>query len=462
MNFQNFIKKEENNINERLNNSGYSSSTIELNDNMNEKLDLQEIFDKNYDLVYNDPTNMIKKTEILNTFNYLLFELKSKTLNLNNLKKRAKFYYSIYYDINFKPNNKLSNMIKNENYQKYKKNKKYRYCQEFSNINYKGEEKSIFKIGYENDNNNEKVINNNLSNNLTPNNNNDNLNHINHISQNTKSGKHNDNYNIKKQNNDDYYYDSEKSNEIIIDTINLGSSSSSQISNKNNFNNYNNNKIVKNAYLNNNKNFLLTKKRKNNENKNDMDALNNNYNYNNSNEIHDNNIHKYNSSPNNEINYASHNRPSQIPLQKNDNLQSNINIHNNYNIERIKKEKNESENNNINYNESISPIINNSKYTVIKPSKELLKKKLNDIEFHNFLKEMKDYLLRIMDEKRKILFLDKVIPESREKIRNLFTSQYKIISPNTRIPIYRNDYLELSIIFKNNGNFSKQILYIKE
>ena len=100
-------------------------------------------------------------------------------------------------------------------------------------------------------------------------------------------------------------------------------------------------------------------------------------------------------------------------------------------------------------------------YTEEKPSKRLLIMKSNDEDYKNFKKNLSDYLERIIGENRKKVFFSKLLPESVEIMKGLLSKKNNII-PGTLIPIYRNDYLELSLIIKNRGKISKRILYKKE
>ena len=100
-------------------------------------------------------------------------------------------------------------------------------------------------------------------------------------------------------------------------------------------------------------------------------------------------------------------------------------------------------------------------YTEEKPSKNLLITISNDKEYNEFKKDLVDYLLKIIGEKRKKKLFDKLLPESVDIMKKLFKKDNGIL-PNTRIPIYRNDYLEFSLIIENRGKIEIKILYIKE
>ena len=77
-----------------------------------------------------------------------------------------------------------------------------------------------------------------------------------------------------------------------------------------------------------------------------------------------------------------------------------------------------------------------------------------------FIIELNYYLKKILEEKSKKEFLKKIIPESKNLVKQLFMKNNNIL-PNTRIPIYRNNYLELSLIIKERGKIVKQFLYSK-
>ena len=91
----------------------------------------------------------------------------------------------------------------------------------------------------------------------------------------------------------------------------------------------------------------------------------------------------------------------------------------------------------------------------------MLKRKINDEKLKAFYKDLKDYLNRIISEKRKIMFIDNVLPESAWLVKNLFLKNNNI-AQNTIIPIYRNDYLELCLIIQENGKIKTKFLYKKE
>ena len=135
---------------------------------------------------------------------------------------------------------------------------------------------------------------------------------------------------------------------------------------------------------------------------------------------------------------------------------NNINIKSKSSFDSSEDNINEKYNNDIFRNEDKENI-----YTEEKPSKRLLIMKSNDEDYKNFKKNLSDYLERIIGENRKKVFFSKLLPESVEIMKGLLSKKNNII-PGTVIPIYRNDYLELSLIIKNRGKISKRILYKKE
>ena len=395
---KNFIPKHTYSINESFSND--LDYIIELNDNRNEKIDIHQIFENNYENVRNNfPSNTLNKKEIFRTYDYSFYQLKSNNFKETDYLKRAQFYFSVYFSLNNKLNKKFMEITKNRKINKYK----YKYTIDFSNTNFKEEEKKKeFYFLYDNIN-----------------------------------------YKIKKEKNKNtnisFCSDDEQSNEIIIDNINLNSSNCSS---KKDDNNENNDDIDIN------KNILIGQKRKSN-----YDIENKKYKQ----------IYKETNFKNIHNNFISNNNVLQKnedeKLAKFNNLNYNIKSESNY-YNFYERNQSDLEFDKKNFNEKTLPKKEEMKYIVKNPSKELLKRKSNDKEFQNFHKNLNDYLYKIIDEKRKKIFFSQVLDESRDIIKNLFTSK-KIIPPNKKIPIFRNNYLELSLITKNNGMIKKQILYIK-
>lgn len=395
---QNFIPKHTYSINESFSNN--LDYIIELNDNRNEKIDIHQIFENNYENVRNNfPNKTLNKKEIFRAYDYSFYQLKSNNFKEIDYLKRAKFYFSVYFSLNNKLNKKFMEITKNRKINQYK----YKYTIDFSNTNFKEERKKKefnFLYDYNNYKNKEEK---------------------------------------NKNTNISFYNDDEQSNEIIIDNINLNSSNCSS---KKDDNSENNDDIDIN------KNILIGQKRKSN-----YDIENKKYKQ----------IYKETNFKNIHNNFISNNNVLQKnvdeKLAKFNNLNYNIKSESNY-YNFYERNLSDLEFDKMDYNEKTLQKKEEMKYIVKNPSKELLKRKSNDKQFQNFQKNLNDYLYKIIDEKRKKIFFSQVLDESRDIIKNLFTSK-KIIPPNKKIPIFRNNYLELSLITKNNGMIKKQILYIK-
>ena len=85
---------------------------------------------------------------------------------------------------------------------------------------------------------------------------------------------------------------------------------------------------------------------------------------------------------------------------------------------------------------------------------------LKDEKFIDFEKDLKDYLRRIISIKRQNKFFKSVLPESLEIVKKLFVKNNNI-APGTVLPIYKNDYLELSLAIENGGIIKKRVSMIK-
>ena len=386
-----YIPKYKNDISKSFSNDS-SEYIIELNDNLEEKIDLHKIFENNYDEIRNTfPYNTINKKEIFRAYDYSFYELKSNFFKENDYLKRAKFYFSIYFSINNKPNKKFLEITKNKKlYQN-----KYKFSINFSNTHFTEEENKEFNF-LDNNNINKSNI-----------------------------------FNSQKV---------EKSNENIFYNINLNSSSSNTFNKYDN--EYKNNENKEDIDI--NKNKLIGQKRKVSENSNyniENKKYKQIYKEINFNKIHNSFISNNNILQKNEEEETKNNKKYNSNGKISSDLEDNENIFCNKNI--------------------LSKNDEDIKYTEKIPSKELLKRKLNDKVFLNFQKNLNDFLHKIIDETRKKYFFEQVLDESRDIIKNLFINK-KIFPPNIKIPLFRNNYLELSLVTKNNGMLKKQILYIKE
>ena len=348
------------------------------------------------------PNNAITENEIYNIYNMSLKNLKesSKNNKLEDLTKKAHFYFSLYNLINKKK------------------------CQYLEKEEYKC---SFSSTNLPNQPNNKKIqinINNNLFNGAILNNG--------FYSYGNKNGLLNNNFNNvisgglgQKLNKNNIYTldDNDKDNE---------STKSKKVNNndKNDFvgKKRNLDKKVIDDETNNKK-----KKTENNITKNDKkDKTNNNKNNNNS--IKEKNKKK--ESP-------------MLEIQK-DGLKSTN-----------KSRKNLKNNNQNKNNKSNNNWINNNKQKKkaadAKFSWSNESEKEEEEKFLNFEKDLKDYLRRTISVNRQNIFFSNVLPESLEFIKNLF-QKGSDIQINKLYPIYRNNNLELSLIIEPGGKIRKQLL----
>ena len=85
---------------------------------------------------------------------------------------------------------------------------------------------------------------------------------------------------------------------------------------------------------------------------------------------------------------------------------------------------------------------------------------LKDEKFIQFEKDLKDYLRRIISDKRKNNFFKNVLPESLEIVKKLFIRNNNI-SPDIVLPIYKNDFLELSLSIEKGGIIRRKLSILK-
>ena len=112
----------------------------------------------------------------------------------------------------------------------------------------------------------------------------------------------------------------------------------------------------------------------------------------------------------------------------------------------IKKEKENSyfdNNENLNNNE-------NSNNNESRKEKDLLMNKEEEKEFKEFEMDLRDYLRRTISEERKYIFYANIIPESIHVILNLFKKNNKL-QTNKVYPIYRNKKVELALFIEKEG-----------
>jgi hypothetical protein len=147
--------------------------------------------------------------------------------------------------------------------------------------------------------------------------------------------------------------------------------------------------------------------------------------------------------------------------EKNINYSDDINsnsLNNNSNISNINETNNTNTNNNSNSNSEHK--LEDNKFTESKPSEKILKMKMKDEEFINFEKDLKDYLRRTISNKRQKIFFNNILPESLEIMQKLFVRDNNV-STNIDFPIYRNDYLEVTLSIQQGGKIKKKITYLR-
>ena len=364
------------------------------------------IFDKLQNTYSN---NTISANDIYNTYNYSLKNLKnnSEDLKLEDISKRAHFYFYLYNLINKKKCQKISD-------EEYKCN--------FLNTNipFQPNNKKI-QININNNLFNGTLMNNGL---YTYNNNN---NLLNNSMSTTSASNMTNNFLFSFDNNKDKNQFLNKKRNLVQNNLNIGNTP--QCNNNMNNNNNNNmnqpsNKKKKKKNRNKNRNKNKNKNKNNNVNKqknedsqvNHKDIINNNNtnnNNNNSNQDKINNLKKKKESP-------------MIQLEKDDSK--------NKKLKQINKPKNiNSTNNNINNNNHNS-LVNN------KEQKEL----------QLFEKDLKDYLKRTMSDIRKNTFFKNILPQSVKFMKNLFNKDSDV-QINQMYPIYRNTIAEISLKIEPGG-----------
>ena len=333
------------------------------------------------------PNNKITANEIYNIYNMSLSNLKqsSKNNKLEDITKKAQFYFNLYNIINKK---KCQNIEKNEykcsfvstNLPNQNSSKKIQI-----NINNNLFNGAILNNAFYSFKNKNGFVNNNLNNNISGvfDQNND-TNTINIIDD----DKENENTKSKKMAN------KENKNELIGKKRNLDDKA---------VNDEQNNK----------------KKKVENNNKNGKNG----------------NKNQKRVSPMLEIN-----KNVLKPSQK-----QNKNVNKN---DRNKKFKNK--NNNRKMREQPE-----STFSWVKVSEEEEEKK-----FMNFEKDLKDYLRRTISNKRQKIFFNNILPESLEIMQKLFVRDNNV-STNIDFPIYRNEYLEVTLAIQQGGKIKKKITYLK-
>ena len=346
------------------------------------------------------PGNNMNANEIYQTLNYSLDTIKenSKNKRLDDISKRAQFYFTLY------------NLINNK---KCKYSGKSEYTCSFINTNLPIQP------------NNKKIqinINNNLFNGGMMNNG--------IYPFNNKQGILNSNFNNSMSTatcsnmNNNIIFLSDNNNNILN---NINNKDNQFIGKKRNLENID----TLNDQKNNNNNLNQPKKKKKKKNKNKLNKRNNMPNNNNNNNQNDNNSMKKN------------NKKKESPMLQIDNKDLN--------------KINELKNNLLQNNQGkVGLNINNNLFMRLKRAE---KEKEENEGFINFDKDLKDYLRRTISENRQIIFFNSILPESVEIVKNLFKKGTNIVI-NRAYPVYRNTKVELSLIIEPGGKIRKQLTNI--
>ena len=337
------------------------------------------------------PNNSLSASEIYNTYNYSLKNLRenSKNLKLEDITKRTHFYFYLYNLINKKKCQKLDNeeykcSFINTNMPFQPNNKKIQI-----NINNNLFNRAMMNNGIYAYNNKNGLLNNSMS---------------------TCSGSNtNNNFIFSFENNNN-------KNQFLEKKRNLDNTSSNENSILNN-NNMNQSGTKKKKKKNKNKN-----KNKKNAGKNGKNVVQEKQqeiicNNNNNNNAQDKNIKKKKESP-------------MIQIENNDLKNKKL------------KQINRPNTNFNNNNQTIEELSNTNSF-----EENIEEKK----EIKLFQKDLKDYLKRTMSDTRKIEFFKNIVPESLNFMKNLFNKGNNNIQMNRDYPIYRNNLMEISLMIEHGG-----------
>ena len=119
-----------------------------------------------------------------------------------------------------------------------------------------------------------------------------------------------------------------------------------------------------------------------------------------------------------------------------------------------------SEVNNTN-NNTINNTINIQKEEkIINKESEIIQKYLKNENFIQFENDLKDYLKRIISSTREKMFFKNILPESRGFVQKLFNKDFNVIK-DIVVPIYRNDFIEISLSIEQCGKIQKKVTILK-
>ena len=122
-------------------------------------------------------------------------------------------------------------------------------------------------------------------------------------------------------------------------------------------------------------------------------------------------------------------------------------------------EVNKINNNNINININNTIDIQNEEKIINKES-EIIQKYLKSENFIQFENDLKDYLKRIISSSREKMFFKNILPESLEFVKKLFNKDFNVIK-DIVVPIYRNDFIEISLSIEQCGKIQKKVTILK-
>ena len=365
--------------------------------------------------------NTISAKEICNTYNYSLEDLKKKSedLKLEDISKRAQFYFYLYNLINKKKCEKISNeeykcIFKNTDMPFQPNNKKIQI-----NIN-----NPLFNLNNLNSFYKQTQQNNNLLNGALMNNGLYSFNNKNNLFNNSMSTSAGSNINNNflfsfDNNNKDKNQFLNNKRCLAQNNSNFGNTPQCNNNMNNNINQSSNKKKKK---KNRNKNRNKNKNKNNNKQQNggsqdNKDIINNSTN--NNNNINNNTIQE-------KINNLKKKKESpMIQIEKDD-----LKIKK---LKQINKPKNNNSTNNSSNNNSNSLVD-------IKGKQEL--------QF--FEKDLKDYLKRTMSDIRKNAFFKNILHESINFMKNLFNKDSNV-QIDQKYPIYRNNIAEISLMIESGG-----------
>ena len=375
--------------------------------------------------------NTISANEIYRTYNYSLKNLRenSKNLKLEDISKRAHFYFYLYNLINKKKCQQISNeeykcSFLNTNLPFQPNNKKIQI-----NIN-----NPLFNLNNLNSYYKQNQPNNNLYNGAIMNNGLYAYNNKNNLLNNSMSTASGSNMN----NNFLFSFDNKNKNQFLEKKRNSEKNNLNIDSQSNNMNNMSQNsnkkkkKKNRNKNKNKNKNNIIDAQEKEKEKQENQNITSNNTSNNNINQDKNNNKKKKES--------------PMIQIEKND-----LKIKK---LKQINKSKNNSSKNN---QEKDSTKNNNNIQNEIKTLEYTKEKK----ELQLFEKDLKDYLKRTMSDIRKDAFFKNVLPQSVKFMKNLFNKGCDV-QINQMYPIYRNHIEEISLKIEPGGRIKINKNQLKE